>query len=368
MKVFFTIVNPYPNGIAGFKRTGCYVKALAGTGVESRLYVYGSDCRKHRTMFILRIQALLTMIGTCLKLLANVRRGDVIYSYSNDYPRFVALQSRIAHRHGARFFMELCEYPYIFNSPAIAGPKFRILTEKVIPACDGIMAISNTLIDWVKPYCNTECRTRKIPILVDFDTYDLTDSSQSEPVPFIFHAGSLFEMKDGFLGMLEAFGMMVNQSGMDMKFLFTGKLEGSRHEKEAREIIGKYNMQDNVRFLGYVTDDELSDYLSRSAMCIINKYPNMQNKYCFSTKLGEYMAAGKAIIITNVGEAMNWLTDGHDALIVEPEDSNLLSSAMQKVLEDKDLRRSLGENARKSCHEHFDCRNYGETLKEAFTL
>lgn len=53
-----------------------------------------------------------------------------------------------------------------------------------------------------------------------------------------------------------------------------------------------------------------------SYMMIINKYDTQQNKYCFSTKLGEYLAFAKPIIITNVGEAMNYLNDDN-AYIVE---------------------------------------------------
>lgn len=367
MKVFVITTSPYPHGLAESKRIGCYVKALAEAGIPSSVYVYGPAGRRLWKSGLTRLQTLLTMIDVCLKLLVNVRRADVVYCYSNEHPRFVALQHRIAHLKGARFFMELCEFPYVGNSPAVATPKFRILTEKVMPECDGFIVISDALAEWVKPYCRPECRIVKIPILVDYDTFSLTDSSCSEPVPFILHAGRLYEMKDGFLGMLEAFGIMVSNTDKDVRFLFTGRLEGSRHEKEARAIMEKYRLEDKVRFLGYVTDGQLSDYLSRSAMCIINKYPNKQNQYCFSTKLGEYMAAGKAVIITRVGEATNWLTDGLDALIVEPGDARVLASAMQRVLEDEDARRRLGANARKNCRKFFDYRVYSQTLKEAFS-
>lgn len=63
-------------------------------------------------------------------------------------------------------------------------------------------------------------------------------------------------------------------------------------------------------FTGYLSHEDLKDYLSKASMVIINKYRNQQNEHCFSTKLGEYLAAAKPVIITNVGEAMNWLENG----------------------------------------------------------
>ena len=58
---------------------------------------------------------------------------------------------------------------------------------------------------------------------------------------------------------------------------------------------------------------------------IINKRPNLQNRYCFATKLGEYLLTGKPVIISDVGEAKNYLKDGESAYIVDSGQPNLIA-------------------------------------------
>ena len=119
-------------------------------------------------------------------------------------------------------------------------------------------------------------------------------------------------------------------------------------------------------FTGYISDEELKENLSKASLVIINKYPNQQNTYCFSTKLGEYLAAGKPVIITNVGEAMNWLKDGESAYIVEPNDTDSLAKAIVDAFNNSEKRKMIGINGQKICKECFDYRNYGAKLQHFF--
>ena len=104
--------------------------------------------------------------------------------------------------------------------------------------------------------------------------------------------------------------------------------------------------------------------MQKASVVILNKYQNQQNTYCFSTKLAEYLAAGKTVIITRVGEAMNWLTDGKDSYIIEPQNQDILVNAILTVCNDINLQRLLGENARQTCRDFFDYRMWSRRLSE----
>jgi glycosyltransferase involved in cell wall biosynthesis len=75
------------------------------------------------------------------------------------------------------------------------------------------------------------------------------------------------------------------------------------------------------------------------------------------------MAAGKPIIITHVGEAVNWLENYKDALIVEPQDIQALTNAIVKLFCNKDLRNAICNNARETCHQAFYYKCHGRSLK-----
>ena len=79
------------------------------------------------------------------------------------------------------------------------------------------------------------------------------------------------------------------------------------------------------------------------------------------------MAAGKLVIITNIGEAMNWLSCGKDALIVEPENVEVLAEAIVSAFENPDMSKIIGATARETCHKCFDYSVYAESLLNFFS-
>jgi len=64
------------------------------------------------------------------------------------------------------------------------------------------------------------------------------------------------------------------------------------------------------------------------------------------TKIFEYMAMGKAIVASRLGQIGEVLVDGETALLVEPGDVVELAAAMRRLIESPELRLSLGAKAR----------------------
>ena len=111
-------------------------------------------------------------------------------------------------------------------------------------------------------------------------------------------------------------------------------------------------------------NEELKEYLSKASLVIINKYKTQQNQYCFSTKLGEYLAAAKPVIITNVVEAMNWLENLNSAYIIEPENSVALTDAIVRVFMKPDEARRIGLSGQRVCQNSFDYHRWSKSLVE----
>ena len=77
------------------------------------------------------------------------------------------------------------------------------------------------------------------------------------------------------------------------------------------------------------------------------------------------MAASKAVIVTNVGEAMNWLEHEKDAFIIDPNNVDLLADAMIRMFREKDFRKTIGVNACKTCKHCFSIEANAGKLKSA---
>lgn len=381
--------------MAATNRITCYAKAIISQGMDCKVLIFtrteiygkppkntqkkgsyegveyeyvGNTPLRGSNRFIRAINDVKDKIALLVNLFKNLKTNDIVLGFADRDAKYMNTIIRLSHYKKAKFVRELCELPYGTGkeTPTTIKKRHFILNIQ-FPMCDGIIAISDTLMTLAKDHTSNNCHIIKIPILVDFDHYYLEYHSSEVEIPYIFHSGTLYEQKDGILGMLEAFGKATQKSEKAIHFISTGTPNKSPHYHDIERIIKEYQLEDNVTFTGYLSNEELKDYLSKASLVIINKYPNQQNTYCFSTKLGEYLAAGKPIIITRVGEAMNWLEDGESAYTIEPNNTDLLAKTIVDAFNNPKKRKMIGIKGQKVCKDNFDYTKYGYPLKQFFS-
>ncbi len=389
-KVYLITRTPFPFGNAATNRVKCYAKALACQDVDCEVIIYQRNDKnsvaasgmfeniryryisgvqhRHSSHFVARWNDLKDRFRLCIFLMINVKAGDRVFFY--ELIPFVSLLTFIVHFKAGKSVGELCEYPYVASKHYkwIKQAWTQFILRVQFKMYDGIIAISDTLLKLAEEKASCSCNKIKIPILVDLERFNLSNSSESCTGNdlFIFHSGTLTEQKDGILGMITAFGETVKTVSVPIKFYITGSMESSPHKEEIRRLMDKYCLNGKLVFTGYLSEEELVSYLKRASFVIINKYPTIQNIFCFSTKLGEYMAMEKVVIITKVGEAVNWLHDMVDCYFVEPNAPNEISKAIIELINNSQLYNYISKNARLTCENSFSYHLYGKKLKEFF--
>jgi glycosyltransferase involved in cell wall biosynthesis len=78
------------------------------------------------------------------------------------------------------------------------------------------------------------------------------------------------------------------------------------------------------------------------------------------------MAAGKAIVATNVGAVSELVKDNESAMLVPPEDESLMSRAIAKLLRDPELSRKLGAAAKAKASSEFSLEKMIESYKKIY--
>ena len=108
------------------------------------------------------------------------------------------------------------------------------------------------------------------------------------------------------------------------------------------------------RFLyaGQVAPEDVPRFLHAFDVCAMPHPPTVQfSRYTSPLKLFEYMAAGRAIVASDLPAWSDVVADGETALLVPPDDTAAWTLAIDRLRADGDLRMRLGACAREEALE-----------------
>ena len=133
---------------------------------------------------------------------------------------------------------------------------------------------------------------------------------------------------------------------MDVHILLVGD---GPVKSDILRMADSYNIKDRVRFTGFVSPDEIPYYIDLLDICLI---PG-SNEHCSPMKLFEYMAMGRPVLIPDFPVLLEVGTHGQDAFFFKQGDSADFRHKLGMLLEDSDLRKRLGDNAKNKVLEEY---------------
>jgi glycosyltransferase involved in cell wall biosynthesis len=164
---------------------------------------------------------------------------------------------------------------------------------------------------------------------------------------------------------VEKLAQAIKGIGKDVpvRFLLVGT--GSLHAEVAKELDSE-TQTGKVIFTGAVRHDRVPALLDACDILVAPHVPLADGSDFFGspTKIFEYMAMGKAIVASRLGQIGEVLADGETALLVEPGNVEELGGAIVKLAGAEGLRRHLGERAREvAVKNHTWAHNAARVLK-----
>jgi len=174
----------------------------------------------------------------------------------------------------------------------------------------------------------------------------------------VYH-GSVTSANRGDLRKLFLAVSLLNRDGVPTRLIRTG------FSDPAFERSFGYNPSDQVIDLGYIDRSELPELLALADVLIQPGCNDPFNKYRLPSKIPEFLASGRPVIIprTNIGLE---LTHEKDVLLLERGDPIEIAENCRRVFSDPNLARQLGENAAATARERFDSRKATDALFEFY--
>jgi glycosyltransferase involved in cell wall biosynthesis len=115
----------------------------------------------------------------------------------------------------------------------------------------------------------------------------------------------------------------------DTKFIIAGI--GSERENLEKQVRG-LNISSSVRFLGWVTHEEMPKLLSQ-----VDIYISTSLDDGTSISLLEAMASGAFPIVTNISSNREWIDDGENGFLVPTDEERFLAEKILEAIRNKDL-------------------------------
>jgi glycosyltransferase involved in cell wall biosynthesis len=133
----------------------------------------------------------------------------------------------------------------------------------------------------------------------------------------------------------------------DAMFVIAGEGE---LRAETEKLAGELGLDESCLFIGRCAS--VPDLLAASDVCVLSSQAEG-----FSNSILEYMAAGRAVVATNVGGASEAIVEGETGHLVDAGDDRAMAERLIALLRDPEKRRAMGVNGRRRIEQHFSTAN-----------
>jgi glycosyltransferase involved in cell wall biosynthesis len=167
----------------------------------------------------------------------------------------------------------------------------------------------------------------------------------------------------GVLTLAEAIGQMPVDS--KVRFLLIG---AGRLREEVQRIVLAAGKEEQVIFAGHVEHRRVPALLDACDILLSPHVPLEDGSEFFGspTKLFEYMAMGKGIIASHLGQIGEVLVDEKTALLTEPGNGRQLADAIVRMSQSRDMRERLGAAAREEAIAKHTWKHNAQRVLDAY--
>jgi glycosyltransferase involved in cell wall biosynthesis len=386
--VFLSRWLGFPHGMASTQRIRLMARALVGDGVNVTVLSVGpserppvvenleskgiyqginfeytsGDTIRSESFFGRRWQAIKGLIKAIFKLIGMRKDGslDCLYLYDTAHKiniiHFVFVP--LANLLGVPAVIELNELPWSFQNTSFLNKH-----HSPISGVGGVVVISEYLSRWVAQEArkkNRKLPVIKIPILANVAEQEpVKDDSTRDPI-LVFAGSPHYEETIRFV--LDAISIVIKKHPT-CKLIITGYNPEDPGSKWLGDEIQQRSMSNSVKLPGYLSRTNLLQKYADSRALLIPLFDDPRSAARFPTKIGEYLASGRPVITTKVGEANYYLTDGENALMCDPNNVYDYAEKIVEALEHTHRSEEIGRRGRLLALQKFHYEIYGGALK-----
>lgn len=379
MQITFFSQESYPEGGAACNRHLAYIDALAQRGHRVHLYAIGREDSSYaapgfgvtgvqvraRGRILFHLKAFAAMSSLCLRL-ARGRELEKKWVYLGTSGLLLLPLAITAKLSGIPIFHERTELPSLMVGAGLVNRLDHALYRSLLRGFRGIYVISQRLAGEMKRQVGPSARVDVVNMIVDLSRFAALPRTDGASLRTLTYCGDLGSPKDGVDILVRAFAR-ARAMGSDCVLKLAGNIDNAYFRNTLKPLIDQLDVGDRVEILGQVRRQDVPPLLASSDLLVLARPTSEQAAYGFPTKLGEYLASRKPVLVTDTGEISLFLDDRRNAFLSAPDDAEAFAERIRYIDQHYQEALQVGRNGYAAAHEHFSAGVAAERIESMLT-
>jgi glycosyltransferase involved in cell wall biosynthesis len=149
----------------------------------------------------------------------------------------------------------------------------------------------------------------------------------------------------------------------NIQFVFAG---GGEQLDDLKQRAAASAAAQAIHILGYVPYEKIPGLIAAADVCVACFDNNAATRAKSPLKIAEYLAAGKPIVASDVGE-VRWMLQ-NTGIVVQPDSTSALAEGILAYANDPERRMQDARQARSRAEEQFSWEHGAQTLLSAYQI
>lgn len=216
---------------------------------------------------------------------------------------------------------------------------------------DGFILMTKTLLNHYSTF-NNPPPLLHLPMTVDLERFQNTDHPPSEfKSPYIAFVGVMNNAKDGVDILIESFyKISKDHPNLNLYLVGAWNYDTPVHLERIKEL----KLEESIKWVGERPRDLIPSIIGNAELLVLPRPNSKQAQGGFPTKLGEYLATGRPVCATTVGELPDYLVDNESIFFAEPGSIDSFAKAMKLALSNPEKSNHIGTEGEKVAEKNFN--------------
>ena len=289
------------------------------------------------------------------------------------------LQPDLVHVHGTDIYgyaTRNLKYPVLLTVHGILSKESKIVEKNLKLRAKALNIVKNNFNHYfenaalkaaksiivISPYVEQQIKSRTeaafyhIDNPVDQRFFDL--ENRAKPNRFLFVG--MIRARKGVLGLAEAIHELTKKYP-DVKLHLVGKVFEPEYFSLLEKFISENHLENNIIYRGRLSDEELFGEFEECQAVVMNSIEESSPMV-----IEQAMAAGKAVVSTDVGGIPFLIEPGKSGLLVKYGNTEEMANALDSIYSNPERAREMGTYGKKVAEARFRQENIAQKTKEIY--